>query len=208
MSGQRLELNIDVFDKPMQKAMAMPDLTPTELVEAILQEFQELEYLSDSPGDYVLVHADSKDPLQDDVEIQRQVRHQGRLAILEKAPETPAGAQPASKGLYLRDIATGNVTKVPFTPAIIGRPDNNQPNNELVVVNLESYPTGLRVSRRHAQITEERGKFFIESLSRNPTALRDEEGNMMPVMAKKRPINNGDTIVLERSNIVMKFIVR
>jgi hypothetical protein len=208
MSGQRLALNIDVFDKPMQKAMAMPDLTPAELVEAILQEFQELEFLSDSPADYILVHADSKDPLQDGIAIQQQVRHQGHLAILEKTPETPAIAQPASKGLYLRDITTGNVTKVPFTPAIIGRPDNNQPNNDLVVVNLESYPTGLRVSRRHAQITEERGKFFIESLSRNPTALRDSSGNMMPVTNKKRPINDGDTIVLERSNIVLKFIVR
>ncbi len=57
MSQTRLDLRIDVFEKANQRALAMPNLTPPELIEAILLEFRELEYLSNKPADYLLIKA-------------------------------------------------------------------------------------------------------------------------------------------------------
>ena len=48
MSGgqTRLNVRIDVFEKADQRALPLRELTPPQLVEAILQEFRELEYPS------------------------------------------------------------------------------------------------------------------------------------------------------------------
>ena len=46
----RLELLIDVFDHPKQRAIALPTLLPSELVAAVIDEFQEIEFLGSDPA--------------------------------------------------------------------------------------------------------------------------------------------------------------
>jgi len=210
MSGgqTRLELRIDVLDLKDQRALPLRELKPPQLIEAILLEFRELEYLSDRPGDYRLLKAEDRSPLDDEEELSHQLANGSRLALVEQESPSPSGSDRPSKQIYLRDQILGKVYRLNWLPAIIGRPDKNQPHNELVAVNLESYNTGLRVSRRHAQITEKEGQYFLQSMSRNPTSIRDGKGNTIPVTAEKRPLENGDIIHLERSNIALKFIVR
>jgi hypothetical protein len=205
---KRLDLRIDVFEKPAQWAKPLPNLKPPELVDAILQEFQELEYLGDSSAEYRLVAADNEEAaLQEDVQLAQQVANESRLKLLEVERPLPPGTQRPSQAIYLRDVANGKVYKLHWLPAIIGRPDKNQPHDDRIAVDLESYQTGLRVSRRHAQITEQNGRFFIEGLSRNPTTVKNDEG-AEAVGDRKRPLQHGDLIQLERSNITLKFIVR
>lgn len=210
MSGgqARLDVRIDVFEKADQRALPLRELTPPQLVEAILQEFRELEYLSNSPADYQLVRADDRAPLNDEDELGHQVGEGGRLVMVETEHELPTGTERPARNIYLREQILGKVYRLAWLPAIIGRPDKNQPNNDQVAVNLESYSTGLRVSRRHAQITEKDGQYFIQGMSRNPSSIRDTVGNTIPVTSEKRPLENGDVIHLERSNITLKFIVR
>ena len=206
---KRLDLRIDVFDQLAQWAKPLPTLKPPEFVDAILQEFQELEYLSDTSADYRLVPADDEAAsLQEDVQLAQQVANESRLKLLEVERPLPPGTKQPSQAIYLRDVASGKVFKLHWLPAIIGRPDKNQPHDDRIAVDLESYQTGLRVSRRHAQITEQNGRFIIESLSRNPTTVKNEEGAVEEVGDKKRPLQHGDLIQLERSNITLKFIVR
>lgn len=210
MSGsqKRLELRVDVFEKTEQRALPLPTLTPPEFVEAILQEFRELEYLSDSPANYRLVKAADQSPLETEEKLDQQLTPGERLALVEEETPLPTGTRRPTHPIYLREQVTGKVYKLHWLPAIVGRPDKNQALNDQVAVDLERYKTGLRVSRRHIQITEKDGQYFIHSLSRNPTALKDEEGNMTPVTEEKRPLHNGDVIHLERSNIALKFIIR
>ena len=210
MSGskKRLELRVDVFEKTDQLALPLPSLTPPEFVEAILQEFRELEYLSDSPSDYQLLKADDQSPLVAEEKLNQQLNNGGRLVLVEDDAPLPDNTKRPSAPIYLREQVTGKVYKLHWLPSIIGRPDKNQALNDQVAVDLEQYKTGLRVSRRHAQITEKDGQYFIHSMSRNPTAIKDSEGNMMPVTEEKRPLHNGDIIHLERSNIALKFIIR
>jgi hypothetical protein len=208
MSQARLDLRIDVFEKTNQRALALPNLTPPELVEAILQEFRELEYLSSNPADYLLLNAKDKTPLDPESQLQQQSLDGGQLILFEKELPLPAGTKRPSHHLYLREQASGKVYKLHWQPAIIGRPDKNQPYNEWIAVSLESHPAGLRISRRQAMITEEGGQYFIESMSRNPTSIKNSEGKTIPVAANKQPLHPGDIIYLDRSNIAFKFIVR
>ena len=205
---KRLDVRIDIFDELAQWAKLLPSLKPSELVDAILQEFQELEYLSDAPADYYLVPAGNEEAvLQEDIQLLQQVANESRLKLLEVERPLPPGTKRPSQAIYLRDVANGKVYKLHWLPAIIGRPDKNQPHDDRIAVDLESYQTGLRVSRRHAQITEQNGRYFIESLSRNPTTVKNEE-ETVDVGDKKRPLQHGDLIQLERSNITLKFVVR
>lgn len=207
-SQKRLELKVDVFEKPDQRAMPLPTIKPPELVEAILQEFRELEYLSDVADDYQLLKADDPSPLNDEEPIRNQLANGSHLMIVENEAPMPQGTSRPSDSIYLREQVSGKVYKLHWQPAIIGRPDKNQTHNDQVAVDLESYKTGLRVSRRHAQITEKNGEYFINSMSRNPTSIKGDEGSPIPVSAEKRPLQNGDIIHLQRSNITLKFIVR
>lgn len=205
---KRLKLRINVFEKVGQTALPLPTLKPPELVEAILQEFRELEYLSDVAADYHLLKADDTSPLNDEEPIRNQLANGSHLVIVENEAPMPQGTSRPSDSIYLREQASGKAYKLHWQPAIIGRPDKNQTHNDHVAVDLESYKTGLRVSRRHAQITEKNGSYFINSLSRNPTSIKGDEDSPIPVSAEKRPLSNGDIIHLERSNITLKFIIR
>jgi hypothetical protein len=201
---------VDIFEVKNEPAKALPELTPPELVDAILQEFRELEYLSDNPNDYQLVIKEKDFPrLKNDTPLAGQPLGAGQLILVEKMPRKfPAGTERPTRHVYLREQTAGKVYKLHWQPAIIGRPDNSQDQNNWIAVNLEPFETGLRVSRRHAKITEEDGQYYIEGLSRNPTSIKDAKGNTRPITGKKELLQDGETILLERSNIALKFIMR
>lgn len=204
---QRLELFVDIFEKPRQRALALPELTPQQLVEEILQEFRELEYLSRIPAHYRL-RKPSGAILEADIPLRQQVSGlDNQLVLIEEDQALPAGTKRPSLPAYLREQSSGLVYKLHWQPAIIGRPDAGQSHNDWLAVNLETYKTGLRVSRRHAQITESDGRFYIAGMSRNPTILQrgDEQHDLTDI---PQPLQPGDIIYLERSAIALKFIVR
>jgi hypothetical protein len=206
----RLELFINLPGQGRQRALALASITPAELVDAVLQEFRgELEYLSDSVADYRLVRAADHAPLDDGAPLAAQVRDGDDLALEERPREVPQGARPLSKPVYLREQATGMVFRLAWLPAIIGRPDDNLPDNEMLAVNLAPLVSGARVSRRHAQIVEDGGQLFVESLARqNPTIVRAAAGNETRVEDGRVPLSDGDVIYLERSKLALKVIVR
>jgi len=204
----RLTLKIDVFEEKEQTAVALSGLTPPELIKSILQEFRELSYLNESPDEYALLKADDDTPLDDEMAIGYQLRDDDRLIMVEKERPLPSGTACPSHSIYLRDQTVGTVYKLHWLPAIIGRPDKNQSHDDWLAVNLERHKAGLRVSRRHLEITEESGRYFVSGTPRNPTTIKGVDGGEMLVMEEKRPLHNGDVIHLERSNIALKFIVR
>lgn len=208
----RFELLIDIFAQKNQRAMALADLEPPDLVDAILQEFRELEYLGDIPANYQLVRAGDLTPLDDTRSLSKQhLTNHAQLILQERELPLPEGTQRPPHHIYLREqqTQTSKVYKLHWLPAIIGRPGQNQPHNDWVSVNLNAHRTGLLVSRRHAQITESRGNYFIESMSSNPTALEQRTGTRALLEPNVRyPLHHGDIIHLERSEVALKFIIR
>lgn len=207
-SQTRLDIRVDIFEKEDQWAKPLSSLKPSDFITAIFEEFRELEYLSGDPDDYLLVKKEDSSPLDPEESLDKQVVKNTHLVLLEQEHTPPNGTKPLSDPVYLREQTSGKVYKLHWMPAVIGRPDSNQAHNDWLAVNLEAYPTGLRVSRRHAQITEENGRYFIQSLSKNPTVIKDEEGNDKPIGDKPIQLENNDVILLERSNISLKFIIR
>jgi hypothetical protein len=207
---KRLKLLIDVFELPNQPALALPTLTPPQLIDAILQEFQELEYIGSVAKDYQLLQASDRKPLADDQPLARQVSSDRHLILAERAPAVPPpdlGLVAPEADIYLKELNSGQVFKISWLPAIIGRPDRKKAQN-IVSVDLSSLESGLLVSRQHAKIIGSGNRFFIESMSHNPTQLKDTRDRTRPVSAERLPLQPGDTIILERSKISLKFIVR
>jgi hypothetical protein len=210
----RLELHIDVLDQVDQRALALSDLLPGQLVQAVLDEFRELEYLGAEAEAYHLVSLPDGAPLAEDRPIGVQLASGARLALLENEAEPPTGAQRALRPAYLRELSTGQVYPLGWFPAIIGRATTTQPMNELVAVDLQAFATGLRVSRRHVILYEQGGGYFVENMSSNPASLlrasRSGDGSEQAVelTETRAPLLSGDVIRLERSAILLKFIVR
>lgn len=209
MSGNqgRLELFVDIFGLKKQRALALPTVSPPELIDSILQEFRELEYLGRRGEAYRLMKVKDRTPLDNDAPLDRQVQSQEQLILLEHVLPLPANATRPSRPIYLREQPMGEVYKLHWCPAIIGRPDSSG-GNDLLAANLAFHPMALRVSRKHARITEENGQFFIESLSQNPTSIKDRQGVQTRVGDQKHPLHNGDLISLDHSQIQLKVVIR
>jgi pSer/pThr/pTyr-binding forkhead associated (FHA) protein len=209
MSSPRVSLKIDVFDKPAQTAQALKELTPQQLIGAILGEFHELEYLSDSPADYRLVRADTGAPLENNAQLADQTWDNMHLRLEELDSYLPEGTERPSRPIYLRELRTGKSYKIHWQPAIVGRSSEGQPFNRRIAVDLRNYPTGLRASRRHLHIEEEGDSYILDVVSNNPvTLIRDGQEVVTAATHGRIPLRNGDTIRLDRSEIQLKFIVR
>lgn len=206
----RLTLLIDVFEKTGQRAFVLPGLTPPELVEAILREFaRDLEYLGETPEEYQLVRALAGPPLADDQPLGAQTRDGETLALVERRRPQPPGTQAPTRPIYLRDTAGGQLFKLHWLPAIIGRPDEQLASQTMLAVDLSGSAYGLRVSRRHAQIVEEGGQLLIESLARNnPTAVVREGEAPVTIDGQRLALRGGDLIRLQHSGLTLKLIVR
>ena len=206
-ADKRIDLFIDVFDHANQHASARRELMPAELIGAILQEFGELDYLTDEPDQYELVITGTDAPLAPDIAIGAQLRDGSRLRLLERAFEAPRGAAEPSSYAYLSELGTGKVFRLYWLPAIIGRHDAKQAQNELVAVDLSSFPTGLRVSRRHLIIAEDGDRFVVKCLSGNPaTVVRGDESHNL-AMETPFALETGDILLLDRSEIRLRFVV-
>lgn len=205
----RVELMVDVLDRPGQRALALPVLTPEEFIAATLQEFRDVELLGTDPRAYVLVDAASGAELERTRPFE-ELNAAGLLHVQlrERAVPLPKGARAPSQPIYLEDPNTGAVHKLNWLPAIIGRPDATQPNNHLLAVDLQSSPSGLRVSRRHAMITEDGGRFAVQTLSGNPVTLRRNDGSSEAVFGRPVPLQSGDVLYLNRSEIALTFLIR
>ena len=213
----RRKLRIDIFEKKDQEALALITLTPPALIAAILQEFQELEYLSNQSATYQLQKASDGQALSDDLTL-TQLAENERLVLVERSLPAPSGARPPSQALYLREERSNpgeeqsqQLYPLHWLPAIIGRPDSNRPDNALLAVNLEKAANGLglRVSRRHARIEEENGRYFVVSLApNNPIYHLTADDQRTLLTETKHPLHPGDRLYLEGSELTLKFLVR
>jgi hypothetical protein len=209
-SQAHLDLLIDIFDFVQQPARVLSKIKPPQLIEAIIQEFREIEYLADDPAQYFLARVDDGASLDDSVELGRQhLTPRARLVLRERSVVAPEGALPLSWRIYLREQSLGRVYRLPWQPAIVGRRAESQAQGEAqqIAVDLQPFPTGLRVSRRHLSIGESGGQLTVENLSNNPAFIQRAGEVPVAIEAGKTPLLAGDVILLERSQIALKVLL-
>jgi pSer/pThr/pTyr-binding forkhead associated (FHA) protein len=201
-----MELTIDVFNEVGQRVDVLRTLTVDELIDEILHEFTELA--SPNRHAYALYLKGASRPLVRHQTLAAQgIRPHDELTFgwVQGGAKTGRLALAEPQKAAVREGTTGRVFPLEWQPAVIGRPHSNPAMNKLLAVNLDYLPTSRRVSRRHAQIVEENGRYYIEPLSEtNPTFVNYEN---TPLQGK-RPLQTGDRIRLGGSNIVLTFMLR
>lgn len=208
----RVELIVDVFENKGQMAKVLRSLSIRDLIDEILIEFEDdLVYLDrQSPWSYSLRRKDGEKPLALSQTIAEHHLSRGTELVFEELPvPLPPAAAPMPGDVYLvyrrqTDADKNRAFKLNWQPAIIGRPDALMQHNDLLAVDLESFPTGLRVSRRHAQIKESGGRYYLECLTNNPLWINDAQVNL----GESQELQDGDQIHLVRSDISLTFVSR
>lgn len=207
--SQRLELTVDVFDLVRQRAQVRPECAPSQLIQAILDEFHTtVEWLDSSADRYQLLRAQTLAPLDETTPLGQQLRPGDRLVLCETELPLPPDARPPSQPVYLRELHTGRTYPLHGLPTLVGRPGLDSSAHARLTVDLGDYPNGLRVSRRHVRLTEENGGYWIELLANNPVSLvRSGEPVVELALGKPHRLTHGDEFLFVRSAIQLQFIV-
>ncbi len=190
------------FDKP-HVVEIQRKVTPRYLVQAIIDEFNEVTHLIRDPAAYYLDQGQDGTRLDDNDPLLEQLGNQYTCRLVEVEQEFPPHAQPMHRRIYLREQGSNRVIRLAWQPAIIGRSDEKLSDNDLIACKLSNY----NVSRRHAQIVIDGQQVLIESLApKNPLHVISPNTPPIPVNGRY-PIKNGDTIELVRSKIKLQVII-
>ncbi len=199
-----LELTFDIFDEPDQKASALKTLTAEQMIREIIKEFEDLD--QNNAGNFALTLKDTDKPLEAGKGLFDQGVQDGDILIFNWARGKLNRRKPltGTRKAVLREEVSGAVFPIEWQPAIIGRPDIDPTQNELLAANVEWLPNSRRVSRWHARISEKDGEFFLEALvSNNATYI-----NGAPIsVGAQAALRTGDKISLGMSKIVLTFLL-
>lgn len=200
---QRLTLNITLFSET-HRANVLATLTVTDLIQEILVAFgNRLRFLNQhQPERYQIACSDETKPLAETAVLAHYLHDEDTLIFSERPRPTPDGATPLEAPFYLR--YRSHVFPVNWQPALIGRPEPAAAQNNLLAVNLEMFSRA--VSRQHAEIVEENGRWFIRQLTANPVLLNgtplpfnEKDGHLSPLI----PFTEGAVLRLPRSGIIL-----
>ena len=201
MEDGYLNLIFDIVgEQQRQPAQVRHDMLVGDLVSEIVREFD----INDQE-DYLLFRIGNDHPLDPRYPLSSQSVGDGdqlnftRPALLQRKP---ISVEASGALRFLGD--TSVVYNIDWQPAIIGRPDADATHTSLLAVNLEWLgKRGKRVSRRHAQVVEQNGVFYIESLApNNPTFLN----NRILVAGERHPLKHKDQILLKASKVRFEFL--
>ncbi len=199
-----LQVVVDVFDETDQRASVQRSLTVAKLIQAILREFEELD--GRSPEHYGVYLEGGGRPLDRSKTLADQgVQPGDRLLFSWARDPFRQLRQPVTEGVTfaLQETTTQVLFPIEWQPALVGRPDRDPAHNELLAVNLEYLAGSQRVSRRHAQITEYEGAWYLEALAhRNPTLLNGRRLSL----GREYPLRSGDAIDLGSSGITLTAV--
>jgi hypothetical protein len=201
-----LTISSELFDdNPRQEASVRTNVTVRGLIDEIRREFNLVT------GNYTLTVKGGPKPLEGSKTIEQVGLQTGAELVFERERRRLSqqivlrGGQvfqtiTSATRAMLREESTGTEFELEWQPALIGRADASHPDEtSKLAVDLGEFAEARSVSRQHARITEQGGRYFLESLAeRNPTFLNDRE--MLP--GEKRVLQDGDHIRLGKFTLV------
>jgi hypothetical protein len=199
-----IDLFFDIFDEKNQHASVRESLTVADLIDEITREFDDLD--RETLDSYALFLQDKNQPLNGSRNLLEQgVQPGDRLVFTWARSQLQSARRPLSDtaSFALQDETSQVLFPIEWQPAVIGRPDTDLEHNDLLAVDLRWLPESPRVSRRHAQITEVKGVYYIESLTpNNPTYLNGHGLSL----GKTYKLKVGDTIRFGYTDIRLRYI--
>jgi hypothetical protein len=207
------ELYVHGFEQIDERVQVLPEVTPHDLVAAILDEFAELDYLGVDPSGYRLCRREGDTEAAAELDIARPLRAQvasgDHLLLVEQEPGMPSGTCRPAYPIYLQEHDLRRAFRVGFIPAIVGRSDPNLSDDYMVAVDLSGCHGANRVSRRHLILRQDESGVHVQSLSSNSsTLIHDDTEEIVPGAPDFLRVVPGDVIRLDRSGIRLKLVVR
>ena len=209
--AERVNVTIvsELFDEPEQEASIRTNVTVRALIEEIRREFDLIA------GEYVLKRQGEDKPLDPTQTLEQLGIQTGSVLLFERERMRLSQQIVRRGGRFFQGITgaevavlveeqSGQEFYIRWQPAIIGRPSANNPASaEALAVNVGTLPDAKTVSRQHAQITEQKGRYFLEGLAkRNPTFINEQE----LAAGEKRMLRAGDRVRVGK--ITLRFELR
>jgi pSer/pThr/pTyr-binding forkhead associated (FHA) protein len=169
-----IEVKINVFEHTGQRARIKKSLSVRGLIEEILKEFDDIG--AETPEKYILQLKGLDKPLHLNQTIaQLDIQPQDELSLGYLHQTIRKMLDPKDHAI-LRMESTNLAFDIQWIPALIGRPSTDVNHNILLAANMQLLAMGLTISRRHAQIIFNKGRYFIEPLAdNNPVFLNGKE---------------------------------
>ena len=201
MEDRYLKVTFDIVSEPQpQHAEVRHDILVGDLINEIVREFDINEQ-----DEYVLFREGSDNPLDRRYPLSGQSVVDGDRLNFTRPALLQRKSISAEVTAALRLLHGENpIYTIDWQPAIIGRTDADATHTSLLAVNFDWLgKRGKRVSRSHAQIVEQNGTYYLESLApNNPTFLN----NKVLLTGERRPLKNKDQILLKSSNLRLEFL--
>lgn len=198
--SEYIDVKIDVFEHPDQRARVLDSLTPAGLIQEILKEFDDIT--ADAPEKYAIYLKGMERPLNANYTMsQLDIQPQDEL-VFDYVRKTIRQMLQPSQYAMLREDTSGKTFDIQWQPAVIGRPTNEVDHDITLAVNVQLIPNGMTISRKHAQITFSDGKYYIEMLAENNLLMLN--GKEMALNSRKE-IKNGDKLHAGRNKVPFTF---
>ena len=195
-----IDVKVDVFEQTGQRARLRRSLTVQALIEEILREFDDIS--ANAPEKYAIYLKGFDRPLKPlETLAELDIQPQDEL-VFDYVRQSIRRMLEVKNYATLREESTGKEFDIQWQPAVIGRPSTDVDHNIILAVNVQLLPNGKTVSRKHAQITFEEGRYFIEPLAEQNKVFLN--GRELPVHVK-REVRNGDKLSLGTNKLTLIF---
>ena len=194
-----LTFQIDSETEP-QRAQVRASLPVADLIAEIVREFE-----IGSAAGYDLYREHAATPLAQNQSLEAQQVYDGQTLRFMRSVLAHRRALPGKRRAALQLVGSNKVYPLRWQPAIIGRPDADPIHSSLLAVNLDWHPNNRRISRRHAQIIEDAGRYFIELLAVNNSVFLNKQ---QLEADQKYVLKHGDAIFLRNSKVELRFLLK
>lgn len=195
-----IDVIFDIFEYEGQRARVKRSLTVETLINEVLREFDDIP--ADPLNKYVIYMKGSETPLDVNKNLlELDIQPQDEL-VFDHFRRFLRKNLPPEQCVSFIEVKSGESFDVTWQPALIGRASQDMDHNILLAVDLQFLPEGKTVSRTHAELTVERGHYYIRPMAaHNPVFLNGKE---MPYN-KRFEIHHRDELTLGYKEVTLFF---
>jgi len=202
MNDDYIEILIDVFDNVCQHAKVLPSITIGQLINEILDEFDDLDRSLKTEG-YAITMRGHDVPLDARKTLAELNIHKDDELIFQYANRIGRQPIPIGDRVFFQETIHNTIYPMLWQPALIGRPSSDMTDSLLLAVDLQALDPKRVISRRHARVMIYGDDYSIEALqAANPVYLNLEPEPIREV----RTLENGDIIRVGKSKIPLIFV--